>query len=353
VQKRLHELDLLRAAALVGVVLIHATAWSVGAGEAPLSSPLALLADLARSAVPLFVLASGFALRARYREVPAPGRFLGRRWRRTLVPWLCWVPVFAVLGVWDGALPASGAGLGTWLAYGGGHLYFLLLIAQLYLVFLVLPKSRRRLAAVAAAALALQLGLGWLHTYGPAPAGPLGWPLGSISYWLAPYYAGYFVLGALLADFWPQVRARTAAIALALAAGLVIWLWSTTTIPAGDATHGAYAFLWPGRALFVGALGAAVLAWGSAVRSATVAWLGSRSLGVYLVHPLFLALAGPPALALGPAARAGALALGSLAFGALAVAVLTRSRLGAQAIGEEAPMRPAGPARSVARLSLR
>lgn len=353
-QTRLQELDLLRALALLGVIVIHAVAWASPVTAAPLSGPLAALADFARAAVPVFVLASGFALRARYPAGPDERwGFVGRRWRRTLVPWLCWVPVFALLGFSDGALPVSTGALNTWLLYGAGHLYFLLLIAQLYLLFLLLPASRARLALVAVAAMGVQLALGWVHTYLPPPAGPLGWPFGSVAYWMAPYYAGYFVAGALLADLWPQLRSRRLAIGGALAASLALWAWSTTTVPAPPSAHGASAFLWPGRAPLVLSVSAAVLAWGSAVRSAAVTWLGSRSLGVYIVHPIFLAIAGPAALSLGPVPRVAVLGIGSLAFGVLATTLLTRTRWGAQAVGGEAQVRPAGGPRSVARLSLR
>lgn len=356
-QKRLPELDALRALSLLGVIVIHATAWSIPAGAPAFSSALALVSDFARASVPLFVLASGFALRSRHSDggSPAPG-FLRRRWRRTLVPWLCWVPIFATVGYLDGAIDPSASGFGSWLAYGAGHLYFLLLIAQLYIVFLLLPSSTRRLVPIAAAALALQLALGWAHTYLQRPPGLLGWPFGVIAFWQAPYYAGYFLAGAVLADLWPRLHRsqlfRPAALGL-LVLGAVLWAWTSATVPSDPAVHGASAFLWPGRAPLVLGLAATVLAWGPGAGLAASRWLGSRSLGVYLAHPAFLAVAGPPALSLGPAARCIALGAGSLAFGFVVVSVLARTRLGAQAIGEEIKLRPASRDRRLVRLSVR
>ena len=81
--------------------------------------------------------------------------------------------IFAVAAVAHGEVRPNVKDLTVWVAFGPGHLYFLLLIAQLYLLLLVLPRSRRGLILFAAAALALQLGLGVYHTYGPLAPGPM------------------------------------------------------------------------------------------------------------------------------------------------------------------------------------
>jgi len=349
-QERLWELDLLRAMALIGVLVIHAAAWSAPVAAPPTSDPLAALADLARCAVPAFVLASGLALRARSAGTQSTRgsaqSFLARRWRRTLVPWVMWAPVFVAVGLSSGSLALSPERLGPWLAYGGGHLYFLLLMAQLYLVFLCLPRGRRALAVAAAAAVALQVALGALHTYGPAPVGPLEWIAGRASYWEAPYYAGYFLTGALLADLWPDLRQHPrlwlGAVAAAAIAG-VLWLTTTLTIPPAPLAHGAYAFLWPGRMPLVIAGCVLVLAAGGPLAhlvspglAGAATWLGSRSLGVYVTHPLALVVAGPAiASSLPRWPRVLALVAVSLAFGCTAVVGLARTRAGAAALGED------------------
>ena len=335
-QTRLPELDLLRAGALLAVLVIHAAAWSAPVGAGPLSGPLPFLADLARCSVPIFVVASGFGLRlGGGGGVPGPG-WLGKRLRRTLLPWACWAPVFFTIGA---AANPSGAGIaGAWLAGGGGHLYFLLLIAQLYLLFLVLPGSTRKLALIAAAALAIQATLDVLHTY-TLLAAPR-------AYWQASYYAGYFVAGALLADLRTQIRGRITPALAATAMTIPLWLVTARFTPPGPLTHGAYAFLWPGRIPLVLAL--CVLTIAAAPTggrlAAAVEWLGRRSLAVYVTHPLFLLIAGPAALAaLGAWPRFLLLWSGSLAFGCVAAALLLRTRLGAAAVGENRQQPAAAP----------
>lgn len=350
-QERLQELDLLRAGALIGVLVIHATAWAAPVPAAPTSGAIPALSDLARCAIPAFVLASGFALRLRHRPgAGAPGAFLGRRARRTLVPWVIWAAVFLAAGLINGGNPAlDRPHVVSWLASGAGHLYYLLLVMQLYVVWLLLPGRRRSLAFVTAAAIVLQLVLGGLRTYAPIPAtGPLGWVGGQLPYLEAPYYVGYFTAGALLADLWPDLRRwrhLPAVAAFATAVAVPIWLLTSGAISGDPARHGTYAFLWPGRAPLVLAGSVLVLAAGAAARQwiparlqAAVGWLGSRSLGVYVSHPLVLMLVGPFALAQLPAwPRVAYLVAASMAFGWLVVVVLGATRGGALALGETPP----------------
>lgn len=349
-QKRLQELDLLRAVALLGVLVIHASAWSASVNASPVSGSIQALADLARCSIPAFVLASGFALQVSRRPEVGVGRFLGRRARRTLVPWAIWAAVFLAAGLVNGGHPALDRPhvLG-WLASGAGHLYFLLLVMQLYVLWLVLPRGRRALIAAAAAAFAVQLGLGFAHTYGPAPsAGALAWAGGRLTYFEAPYYAGYFLAGVVLAELWPDLREwrpLLAVAALATAVAVPIWLLTDAGISADPGVHGTYAFLWPGRAPLVLAGSLLLLAGGAAARhqvpaavQSAVGWLGGRSLGVYVSHPLALMIFGPIALAQLPAwPRVAALVGASLLFGWVVVRVLGASRAGAVALGEEPP----------------
>ena len=127
-----------------------------------------MASGLARFCVPAFVLASGLILfQSRSARPMSMRTFLALRSKRVLVPWLFWTPVFLLLD-WRYGQVGS---LGPWLAFGPGHLYFLVLIAQLYVVFLFVPRDLRPLRWFALGAVVLQLALMTWRTYARLPSG--------------------------------------------------------------------------------------------------------------------------------------------------------------------------------------
>lgn len=348
-RERAFELDLLRAVALAGVVLVHTLAWIVPSPNLPAyTGGREALLDLSRFCVPAFVFASGLALTlARAREAGARA-FAARRWSRVAVPWLVWVPVFALLGAWTGQIPWSWAGAGSWLAYGGGHLYFLVLIAQLYAVFLFMPRSRRGLVLFGAVAIGFQVALGVYRTYLPQPQGPLGWPASQLAYEEAPFYAGYFAAGCIAGAYWDRLMALhrwwpVAAVAAALSAGG--FLAESLTVSADPSRHGTYTFLWPAQVPFALGIGVLVLLAGRASGRAlapaagAVGWVSRHGLGLYVVHPIVLDALGPRIAFLPAGLRVVALFVSCLAGAALAVLALRRVPWASLAIGEAAPPR--------------
>ncbi len=293
---RLESAVALRALATVLVVVIHTTHWPRGS---VLFDDLDLLSRLA---VPAFMLLTGVLLSYQYGAAPLrTGDFLSRRFSRSLVPWLAWAPVYTLTGWFLTGDPMhSVIGVVNFIVYGAGHLWFLLLIPQMYLVYLVWP--RRNLWWWAAAAMVTQTLLCIYRLYGPMPIGVLEQFFLWHGFQLLPFWIGYFAVGVAagrtLASRGEPARIRWGA-ALAAAAVAALSGWLLIAVTYGSAPHGGFAqgtggFLLPQEPLFV--VSVAVLVWltGRSVvarggRLATVIRvLSENSLGVYILHPILI-----------------------------------------------------------------
>jgi surface polysaccharide O-acyltransferase-like enzyme len=342
----LPEVDLLRAVSLLAVAFIHTSAWIASSEEPPTSGPLPAATAVARFCVPAFIFCSGLVLYRAYGRPAEPGRFLRRRWLRTLLPWVAWIPVVAITDIVNGRVQAEATGLRVWLAFGPGHLYFLFLVAQLYLLLLVLPRSRRGLLVFTSIALALQLALDVLHTYGPPAPGFWAWPLTYLPQMEAPFWAGYFCLGCLVGAEYGQLRSRCHLwpVGLALAPLAALLVLAESHLVANDWwRQGLYVFLWPSQ-LPASVVIVAVLLWGGRLLAqragrlwAPVTALSRHSLGVYVLQvPVLYALGNQTRQGWAPGLRFVLLIAGSLAVSyALVALLLTRNRLGALSVGEQ------------------
>ncbi len=134
-KQRLQEFDILRVVATFTVIAIHITAAYV------LVSPLGYIGNqLARFAVPLFIILSGFLLY--YADLNghrlSAGDFYRRRFDRILWPYLLWTCVYVVMnGLISGDIPLALTQLPGHLLWGTAsyHLYFLVIVIQLYLLY--------------------------------------------------------------------------------------------------------------------------------------------------------------------------------------------------------------------------
>jgi surface polysaccharide O-acyltransferase-like enzyme len=264
---------------------------------------------------------------------------------------VAWIPVLAVNDFVNGGLQPDAPDLRVWLAFGPGHLYFLFLVAQLYLLLLVMPQSRRGLVAFTSLAVAVQVALGALHTYGPPASGVWAWPFTYLPQMEAPFWAGYCCLGCLAGAEYERLRSRShlwpLGLALAPLAALLI-LAESRLVPADSWRHGLYSFLWPSM-LPATLVVAVLLLWGGRVLAgragelwAPVAALSRHSLGVYLLQVPVLYVLGNETRSGWPAGpRFLLLFVGSVAVSYLVVALLTRHRLGALSVGELESRRPA------------
>ena len=151
---RIAALERLRAAAILGVVAIHATSpllASLPDGPSAHTSRFWMLAALnqaARFSVPGFFLLAGFLTAVRAEQVPGggPGReYLRRRLARLLVPYVTWsVALFALPMLAHREMDAADLSSRFLLGWTFTGAYFLLALAQLTLLAPVLVRIVRK-----------------------------------------------------------------------------------------------------------------------------------------------------------------------------------------------------------------
>jgi surface polysaccharide O-acyltransferase-like enzyme len=297
---RLPGADALRAAATLAVIVIHAGVWPLDAGR----KTGALYHDtelLARFAVPAFVVLAGLLIA--YHHRPGDASHLGRRLRRSVVPWLCWAAVAGAFAIMvRGELDGTVAAVSDYLAFGAGHLYFLLLAPQLYLAYLLWPRGLRGAAVACAVAVAVQLALESIRLYVDGAGNPLFFRLVLYhGFQLFPFWIGYFAVGVLagrlLRTGWrPPAWTRVATlVALPLTGALLVHFPGDSGVNA-DFAVGTGAFLLPAMFPYALVMSATLAFWlprlfdGRRRLSALSATVGRHSLGIYIVHPFLLYL---------------------------------------------------------------
>lgn len=299
---KLLELDDVRGAAIIAVVLIHGIAEGSVPGAGAHGSDtvqllLLLVNKLCAFAVPAFIFVSGLVL---FYGAPVRwsreslARYYRRRMQTALFPYLVWSLLFYIMNQWlahglDTKLDP--VYFGKLLLTGGAsyHLYFLVIIMQFYAVFPVVAALVRRYdpagKLLLAAGLLLQFGFyAYSRLVHPVPFSSL-WAFG---------YAAFFALGGW---FGLQYAAR------ADAARTKAPLWAAAALCAGFGYAGLHIWAVQGTApsdiwyeICYDGLGlaaaAALIAWarGQQGRLRMLAALGKASFGVYLVHPAVLSL---------------------------------------------------------------
>ncbi|MDA2813723.1 acyltransferase family protein [Nocardiopsis sp. RSe5-2] len=294
-------IDLARVAAMGAVVLIHAysplvTEVYTGQGSTAWWTSTALDAAL-RWCVPVFVMISG-ALLLSPRDETAPD-FYRKRWARIGVPLVVWTAAYLAWEMWRTGLTPSGAVEQAASGEPAIHLYFLYIIAGLYvftpfLRTLVGAATRSALWWFAGAALAfgaLNQALGLIEGVGGTTAAAQFLP-----------YVGYYVLGWLL--FHGPTGRRPLRLGLALlvagSAAAAVGAGALAELAGEWGAEADYVFDFLSPAVIAAAIGAFLVLREAGLRlaaserrtaalvSRTARWAAGPSFGVYLVHVMVL-----------------------------------------------------------------
>jgi surface polysaccharide O-acyltransferase-like enzyme len=289
--------DLARVAAILAVIAIHVASPLVIRPSHPTSWWFGnLVESAARWCVPVFVMISGALLLTSARTAdPVP--FYLRRFARLGPAMLVWIPAYLVFGHVVNDVPATLDEAARSVLAGRPfyHLYFLFVIAGLYLIApwlepLVARGDRDRLTTAVIVATAIAMADGIILVFG------IGGP-NAATRWLP--FVGYFLAGALIRDI-PATPTRIRLAAVVAVAGILATAIGTGILvgPLGQGLgRGRYLYEYPSVTTVPTSLAVfALLVWlgpginerlGSRSRR-LVASAAAASFGIYLVHPMIL-----------------------------------------------------------------
>lgn len=290
-------LDLQRAAAAIAVVLLHAVAlyWAT----VPLRSGawliLAFLDSAVRWCVPMFFMITGALFLTRSRPV-TPRLMITRSIPRLLVAFSFWSVAYNLFEPFQKGRPLTVLSFVKGLPRGYYHLWFLPVMMGLYLLMPVLWHifTNRALARYLVVLWAALVVLGSTEKFDPTQV------LNAMATRvLAPELAGYapfVLLGGLLATC-TRTLAPWQLVALFVLSTLVIFaLTVQLSWSVGHPDGYWFAYLTPAVCLASVAVfcaGRSAEGWLQAhprlLRG--VRWIGDRSFGIYLVHPMVMAVA--------------------------------------------------------------
>jgi surface polysaccharide O-acyltransferase-like enzyme len=292
---KLFEFENMRGIAILAVVIIHVTA---GATISYTSGSISyfsynIVNSFLQFAVPLFLFISSVVLswKLSQEEKTPLSLFYRKRMRGVVFPYLLWSFLYIVLKLvlYRDSSMLSWSFLGKELLNGTAfyHLYFLLIIMQLYLLlpFFKILLQKMKFIYVFVLTVILQAGFYylnkiWIYQLYPHPANLLGSYLSVfiIGSWLGlnyqrvktvlwPYKRYFWMLHLALAALFITINIR---LRMGAPVGLTIF-------------YGSYHF-------FV--LAASVSIWLYSLQKQRTFWqsFGKHSFAIYLIHPFFLAV---------------------------------------------------------------
>ena len=297
----LDPINALRALAVVCIVAIHVTS-----GQAESQMAVYLWNQAGRFASPLFIFLSGFLLYLIEARRPSADykSFLGRRLNRVAVPYVLWTAFYTVYQVFSDSLEVPSEDplsfliqktvLHTLNGQGFSHLYFVLIMVQLYALFPLLYRwvqhaPRLLLAGSFALTLATLTAI-YAHQNGQIilPSLPVAWTA------LFPGWLFYFVLGMVASGRIEEWQSFLRPHALKLGAG---WLLALAVLLWDGKITGTYAisvkpttmlYFFMSLLLLVHLLSRLTVAHAWLVRA--VDWTAKQGFAIYLVHPFILSI---------------------------------------------------------------
>ncbi|MBQ7454482.1 MAG: acyltransferase [Selenomonadaceae bacterium] len=208
----LDSIEYIRGVSMLGVVAIH-TGSQYLLNPTPNVHLVALFEIVSRFSVPIFFFVSAFGLfyRMDLTEPFSYGKFLRRRFKAVLLPYLLWSVLYVVHDKFFYGAPIPEPGYAAEILFFGlakYHLYFMVILIWFYLlmplwIFLVKRMTPAKLFLLLAAQIAFDFWSsysGWLWQFTNAlPDGFLKMCLQWRLNWLVLHYVFVFVFGGVLA----------------------------------------------------------------------------------------------------------------------------------------------------------
>lgn len=302
VQQEIRYTNVLKGAAILAVVLLHILSTIPNRLIiAPTIFPFVLTLDqLARFCVPLFIAVSGFGLMRKYlHQTFDLGDFFKRRMLRLLPLYILWSLVTLLLAAYSHTWSWMSGGMSVWtrllLGKSDYHLYFVILIIQLYALFpFLLWTAQKSSKLILLCAGLIQVGTYLLYSAYFLGIVTLPVHLSDQRMYLSLFsWIWYFVLGMFLAQILEHKKSRLYwMISVFLCIGGLSWtLQSGLLATAGSDTITTLRFtrfpvLFYATGVILCALSRMRVAPGKI--AGALAWFGQHSYLVFLSHLLLV-----------------------------------------------------------------